>query len=215
MKLLVISACSVVLLILIGCSSTPDRPAEKQQLKLASAVETEKKDPLLYTGKPCFTRMSDMAQRWAPDALPFHLESALNSESNGQEGKATVWRGLFASPSRGTFKTFMCSGSRLREEPAIGITATAETASSPVVASLLFHPSFLQTDTDKAFAVAQQHGGANLTKKDPKQTVVYLLERDPKLNSVDWYVIYGTSQADHKGIGVINASNGAFVRAGK
>jgi hypothetical protein len=215
MRLSSVIVCSALFLITIGCSSAPNKPPEKQQLKLASAVETEKKDPLLYTAKPCFTRMSDMAQRWSPDALPFHMESALNPESNGQDGKATVWRGLFASPSRGTFKTYTCSGSRLLDQPPVGITSTVESTSSPVVASLLFHPSFLQTDSDKAFSIAQQHGGANLTKKDPKQPVVYLLERDPKHNGIFWYVVYGTSQSDSKGIGVINASNGAFLRAGK
>jgi hypothetical protein len=143
------------------------------------------------------------------------MESSLNSESNGRDGKATVWRGLFASPSRATFKTFSCSGSRLRDEPAIGVTSTVESPSSPVVASLLFHPSFLQTDTDQAFAVVQQHGGAAMLKKDPKQPIVYVLERDQKKNSLYWYVIYGTTESDRKGIAVINATSGAFVRAGK
>jgi hypothetical protein len=30
-----------------------------------------------------------------------------------------------------------------------------------------------------------------------------------------WYVIYGASEKDRKGIGVINATTGAFVSAGK
>lgn len=215
MKVFVACALCTLFLFTIACSTTPEKPADKSQLKLASSIETEKKDPILYTGKPCFTRMSDMAQRWSPDALPFHMESALNAESNGQGGKATIWRGLFASPSRGTFKTFTCSGSRLKEEAAVGVTSTAETASSPVVASLLFHPSFLQTDTDQAFATAQQHGGEALVKKDPKQPIVYILEHDAKNKGVFWYVVYGTSESERKGIGVIDATNGTFIRAGK
>jgi hypothetical protein len=30
-----------------------------------------------------------------------------------------------------------------------------------------------------------------------------------------WFVIYGTSEKDRKGIGVINATSGGFVSAGK
>ncbi len=214
MKLLLVSIISALLFIGIGCSSTPEK-AVSTQPKAVNASTTEKKEPQLYTGKPCFTRMSDMAQRWAPDALPFHLESNLTAEANGQQGTATVWQGLFASASRGTFKTFRCSGSVLPDQPPAGISATAESTSSPVVASLQFLPAYLQVDSDKAFAIAQQHGGTNLTKKDPQQPVVYLLERDAKANAVYWYVIYGKSQSESKGTGVINAATGAFVRGGK
>jgi hypothetical protein len=54
-----------------------------------------------------------------------------------------------------------------------------------------------------------------MLKKDPKQPIVYVLERDQKKNSLYWYVIYGTTESDRKGIAVINATSGAFVRAGK
>lgn len=204
-----------ILLASFGCSSTPQKSADNQQPKMVNASATQKKEPFPYTAKPCFTRMSDMAQRWSPDALPFHLESTLTTEANGQDGKSTVWRALYASPSRGTFKTFTCSGSRLPDQPPEGVTSTVESTSSPVVASLEFVPAYLQLDSDKAFALAQQHGGANLTKKDPQLPVLYILERDAKQKAVFWYVIYGKSQSDNKGIGVINASTGAFVRAGK
>jgi hypothetical protein len=198
-----------------GCNSTTNKPSSGETPKLVNTTATEKREPVLYTAKPCFTRMSDMAQRWSADALPFHVESGLNAEANGQAGTATVWRALFASPSRGTFKTFTCSGSRLPDQPPLGITSTVESTSSPLVASLEFHPSYLQTDTDKAFALAQQHGGAALTKKDPQQPVLYILERDAKQKAVFWYVVYGKSQSDSKGTGVINATTGTFVRGGK
>jgi hypothetical protein len=186
-----------------------------EQLTNASTTQTQKKDPNLYTARSCFSRMTDMAQRWSPDALPFHLESDLNAESTGQAGQATVWRGLFASQSHRTFKNFICSGSRLSDAPPFGVTATAEMPYSPNVPSLLFHPSYLQTDSDKAFAIAQGHGGADLIKKDPKQPVLYLLAWDPKQKALLWYVTYGKSATERKGIGVINASTGAFLRAGK
>jgi hypothetical protein len=198
-----------------GCNSTANQPSSSAAPKLLNTSAPEKKEPVLYTAKPCFTRMADMAQRWSPDALPFHMESSITSEANGQSGSSTVWRGLFASPSRGTFKTFTCSGSRLPDQPPLGITSTVESASSPLVASLEFHPSYLQTDTDKAFAIAQQHGGAALIKKDPKQPVLYILERDAKQKTLFWYVVYGNTQSESKGTGVINATTGVYVRGGK
>jgi hypothetical protein len=198
-----------------GCNSTANKPTTAETPKLVNTSTTEKKEPVPYTAKPCFERMSDMAQRWTPDALPFHMESSITTEANGQSGTATVWRGLFASPSRGTFKTFTCSGSRLPDQPPLGITSTVESASSPLVASLEFDRSYLQTDTDKAFATAQQHGGATLTKKNPQQPVLYILERNPKEKALYWYVVYGNSQSESKGTGVINATTGAYIRGGK
>ncbi len=206
---------AAILLFTIGCTSTPNKQAGNEAPKLVNASTTEKKEPVLYTAKSCFTRMSDMAQRWTPDALPFHMESSITTEANGQGGTSSVWRALFASPSRGTFKTFTCSGSRLPDQPALGITSTVESASSPVVASLQFDRSYLQTDTDKAFAVAQEHGGATLTKKNPQQPVLYILERNAKEKALYWYVVYGNSQSESKGTGVINATTGAYIRGGK
>ncbi len=76
-------------------------------------------------------------------------------------------------------------------------------------------PLLLKSDTDKAFAIAQQHGGDAILKKDAQQPIMYVLLKDPKASVPVWYVIYGTSETDRKGIGVINATTGAFVRASK
>jgi hypothetical protein len=194
-----------------GCSSAPVK--ETSSNKPASTESAPKKEPILYTGKSCFTRMLDQAQRWAPDALPFHAESALNSESTGRDGKATIWKAMFASPSKGRYKTFTCSGSRLPEEPAPGVSGSAE--SIPPASTPLFHPSYLSTDTDKAFALAQEKGGSKLFEKNPRQPVVYSLDWDPQKKQLVWVVIYGTGLKDSKGVGIVDASTGKFLRASK
>lgn len=201
--------------VLTACNVNSAKAGGGEQLKNASTSQAQKKEPTLYTARSCFSRMTDMAQRWSPDAMPFHLESDLNAESSGQAGQSTVWRGLFASQSRRTFKSFVCSGSRLPDAPPLGVTSTAEMPYSANVPSLIFLPSYLQTDSDKAFAIAQSHGGADLIKKDPNGTVLYLLTWDAKQKALLWNVIYGKSASDRKGIGVINASTGTFLRAGK
>ncbi len=76
-------------------------------------------------------------------------------------------------------------------------------------------PLLVKTDTDQAFEIAQQHGGDAILKKNAQQPVTYVLLKDRNLNVPVWYVIYGASEKDRKGIGVINATTGAFVSAGK
>lgn len=195
--------------ILVACSSEP-KPSSSAPPALA-----EKKEPAFYTGKSCLSQMASVAARWQPDALPVHMESGLNAESSGQEGKSTIWRAMFASASRRTNRTFVCSGSRLKEEPAIGVTGSSEMASAPGISSSMFQPFLLTVDSDKAYAAAREHGGDVFLKKDPKQPVVYTLDWDGKRKELVWGVMFGTSASDSRGVAVVDASTGRFLRAGK
>ena len=170
---------------------------------------------MLYTGKNCLAQMANAAARWQPDAMPVHMESNLNAESTGQDGKSTIWRAMFASASRNTNRTFTCSGSRLKEEAPIGVTTSAETASSPDMSRLMFQPMLLIVDSDKAYVTAQENGGANILKKNPQQQVIYSLDWDAKRKELVWGIMYGSSHADSKGVGVVDATTGKFLRAGK
>jgi hypothetical protein len=197
-----------------GCNSAENKPSTPAQP--AAAAQPEKKEPVLYTGLEAFNRMLALAMKWAPDAAPARVESVLTSETTGQDGKATIWRGYFVSPSRRSTKTIVCSGGRQPDAPPFGVSPEgAEGAYNAQSASLVFSQYLLKTDTDKAFEMAQQHGGDAIVKKDAKQPITYVLLKDKKVNVPVWYVIYGASEADRKGIGVINATTGAFISAGK
>lgn len=199
----------LMLVTLFGCATPTETPPAETSIKPAS------KGPTLYTAKGCFGSMLNLAQRWSPDAMPFHMESEVNADANGQEGKATVWRAFFASPSRGTMKTVSCSGSRLPTSPALGFSDTPEIAYAANVPAAIFDPIFFQTDSDKAFAVTLEHGGAPIIKKDPQQPIVYLLDWDAKKKQLVWLVIYGKSESDRQGLCVVDAKTGAFLSAGK
>jgi hypothetical protein len=208
--LLAISLISAAMLT-VACNSSENKPASE-----TPPAAPAKKDPVLYTGQQAFNQMTGLALKWSSDAQPARLESVLNSETNGQDGKSTVWRGYFVSPSRRATKTIVCSGSRLPDAPPYGVsTEGADGAYNADSANLAFLGLLLKTDTDEASRIAQQHGGDAIVKKDPQQPITYVLLKDRKLNVPVWYVVYGTSEKDRKGIGVINATTGAFVSAGK
>jgi hypothetical protein len=160
--------------------------------------------------------MLALAIKWAPDAQPARLESVLTSETNGHDGKSAVWRGYFASPSRRAVKTFVCSGSRRPDAPPFGVsTEGGDGAYNSQSAGLVFSQYLLKSDTDGAATIAQQHGGDALLKKDAQQPITYVLLKDKRVNGPAWYVIYGPSETDRKGIAVVNATTGTFVSAGK
>ena len=199
-----------------GCNSTENKTEKSTPEKPDSAAPPQSKEPVLYTGQGAFNRMMGLALKWSPDAQPARLESVLTTETTGQNGKSTVWRGFFASPRRRSVKTIVCSGSRRPDAPPFGVSAEgSEGAYNADAANLAFLPLLLKTDTDKAFEITRQHGGEAMLKKNAQQPVTYLLLKDRKQNVPVWYVIYGTSETDRKGIGVINATTGAFISAGK
>jgi hypothetical protein len=148
--------------------------------------------------------------------MPIHLTSELTSEANGQDGRATVWRAMFASPSRGTVKGFVCSGSRLPNAPASGTTAAgAESALTGDLRALMFEPFLFKTDSKQALDVTLKNGGDKVLKTDAKRHINYVLEWDRRQNAPLWYVVYGESMKDTRDIGVVNATTGAFLRAKK
>ena len=196
-----------------GCGSTESNGGPE---KPASPAPSQSKEPVLYTGQEAFNRMMGLALKWSADAQPARLESVLTTETTGQNGKSTVWRGFFASPRRRSVKTIVCSGSRRPDAPPFGVSAEgSEGAYNADAANLAFLPLLVKTDTDKAFEITRQHGGDAILKKNAQQPVTYLLLKDRKQNVPVWYVIYGTSEKDRKGISVINATTGAFISAGK
>jgi hypothetical protein len=196
-----------------GCGSTENTGGPE---KPASPAPSQSKEPVLYTGQEAFNRMMGLALKWSADAQPARLESVLTTETTGQNGKSTVWRGFFASPRRRSVKTIVCSGSRRPDAPPFGVSAEgSEGAYNADAANLAFLPLLVKTDTDKAFEITRQHGGDAILKKNAQQPITYLLLKDRKQNVPVWYVIYGTSEKDRKGISVINATTGAFMSAGK
>jgi hypothetical protein len=210
-------ALSVISLAILatGCSSTENKPNESTQ-QAPAAAPPRTTEPVLYTGQEALNRMMGLALKWSPDAQPARLESVLTAETTGKDGKSTIWRGYFASPSRRSTKTIVCSGSRRPDAPPFGVSAEgSEGPYNAEAANLAFLPLLVKTDTDKAFALTLQHGGDAILKKDAQQPVTYVLLKDRKQNVPVWYVIYGTSEKDRKGIGVINATTGAFVSGGK
>ena len=205
-----------VAILTAGCSSTENKPKDSTPEKPVAAAQPQSKEPILYTGQEAFNRMMGLAMKWSPDAQPARLESVLTTETTGQNGKSTIWRAYFASPSRRSTKTIVCSGSRRPDAPPFGVSAEGrEGAYNAEAANLAFLPLLVKTDTDKAFAIAQQHGGEAILKKNAQQPITYILLKDRKQNVPVWYVIYGTSETDRNGIGVVNATTGAFVSAGK
>jgi hypothetical protein len=204
MKKLLVTA--LTLLFMAGCTSQPTAPAQPEKPKEAE----------MLTGRVAFQKMYIAARGWATDAQPFRIQSDITADSRGKDGKSDLWRAWVASPSRRSTKPFVWSGTDLPDTPARGVNPGAEDSYSPTNTSTqIFDIAFLKVDSDKAFDVAQQHGGDKVFEKDPQTPVFYLVDWSHATNELIWHVIYGTSRDDAKLRVDVNATTGDFMRIEK
>jgi len=208
MRKLQMAMLALAFLTMAGCSSEPSKPAqtEKPQPK---AVESQ-------TGRYAFQKLYIAARGWARDAQPFRLESQLMPDSKGKDGKSDVWRASFASAAGRGAKPYVWSGTDVPDAPSRGISPGTEDTYSPTNASTqVFDIGFLKVDSDKAFEVAQQHGGDKVLEKNPDTPILYLLDWSHATNVLIWHVIYGTSRDDAKLSVDVNGTTGEFIRVEK
>lgn len=202
---------AVLVTILAGCETQTKPPAPG-----AAANKPQEQATVLYTGREGFQKLYATARMWAPDVRPYRLESGVFKDSTGAGGKAVIWRAGFASAARSNIKAYLWSGAHSKDAPEFGVSAGSEDTYNPSNSSTrVFDPAFLKIDSDKAFEVAQEHGGDKLTKKDPKQPVIYLLEWNPGKNQLTWHVIYGPSEGNAQLRVAVDATTGAFERVEK
>lgn len=187
--------------LLLGCDdSNPN--AGQSQTPVKKTAETT-------TGRYALQRMLPQARFWAADAKPIQLESSTSSDSNGQDGKASYWRAVFGSASRGKSEPFSWSGA----PDSSGVDHGVEDTYNPNNRSTQsWDLAFLKVDTEKAFEVAQEHGGKQLLEKEPKLPVMYFLGWNAQSNELAWFVIYGGSTSNAKLTVLVDASSGRFVR---
>lgn len=180
-----------------GCSSQPSTPA--------AAEKTQPKAPETITGSGAFFKCYITARGWAADAQPFRIESA---QSKGRDGKAGKWRAGFASVARHSIQSYTWSNGDISH-------GTEDTYSPTNSSTQVFNVQALKVDTDKAFPVAQEHGGDKLLEQEPDTPVFYVLEWNRQAGELVWHVVYGTDRNSAKLRIAVNASTGDFSRVEK
>jgi hypothetical protein len=188
-------------LVLQGCDSEPGKPGSSQPA-------TQQ----LETGRFALQKMIGPARLWAADAQPIRMVSSAGNDNIGHDGKSAYWQATFAAPSRQKAVSFSWSGLVGPDAPPRGVDHGPENSfNSSNRSTQPFDLAFLKTDSDQAFAVAQQHGGKQLLEKDANQPVLYLLDWDATEGQLRWHVIYGTAENNSKLTIIVNASTGDFT----
>jgi hypothetical protein len=183
------------LAVISGCTSQPPQQEQKQP-------------PEFLTGRSAFQRMYVAAHGWAGDARPYQLQSQVFGDAKGTDGKAAIWRAAFASAAQHSSRQYVWSGVDSPDAPSRGVTPGSPDSYTP---GNTFDVNFLKIDSDKAYEVAQKHGGDKITGSP----VTYLLEWEPGENHLLWHVIYGSGRNDAKLVVDVDATTAEFNRKEK
>jgi len=190
----------LVLAVISGCTSEPTQTEQKPQ-------PTE-----VLTGRSAFQQLYVSARGWAADARPYQLQSQVIGDSKGRDGKAALWRAGFASQQMRGSKPYTWSGIDSPDAPSRGISPGTQDSYLPGNA---FDINFLKVDSDKAFEVAQKHGGDKILQQRADTPVSYLLDWNRAGNILVWHVIYGNNRNDAKLVVDVDATTGEFIRKEK
>jgi hypothetical protein len=200
--------------------STKGRPMKRLALILLSLAmasactspanheEQKPQPPEAITGRSAFQRLYVSAHGWAGDAKPYQLQSQVVGDNKGTDGKAPIWRASFGSATQHSSKPYVWSGVDSPDAPSRGVSPGAQDNYSP---SNAFDVNFLKIDSDKAYEVAQKHGGDKIAGTP----VTYLLDWAAGENKLVWHVIYGPSRNDAKLVVDVDATTGDFIRKEK
>ena len=203
-----ITAGLILLALLTGCSSEPEKPAEQ--------AKPEVKGPELLTARSGFQKVFVAARGWNQDARPYRIESITTSDGNGHDGKWAVWRAGFASAAQRVARTYTWSGSTADGAPSRGVSFGIEDSYSPTNASTqTWDIQFLKVDSDQALATAQKHGGDKILEKEPDTPVSYIGDFNRNTNKLIWHVIFGANRENSKLTVSVDASTGEFIRVEK
>jgi len=203
-----ISAGLILLALLAGCSSEPEKPAEQ--------AKPEVKGPELLTGRSGFQKVYVAARGWNLDARPYRIESITTSDGNGRDGKWAAWRAGFASAAQRVARTYTWSGSSADGAPSRGVSFGIEDSYSPTNASMqTWDVQFLKIDSDQALATALKHGGDKILEKAPDTPVSYVCDFNRNTNKLVWHVIFGPNRENAKLTVSVDGSTGEFIRVEK
>lgn len=209
MRKITLTLSCLLLAMLAGCSSDQKTSSTSASSNAKPAAEA----PEYITGRAAFQKLFISARSFAPDIKPFRLQSNFVADAPTAEGKAGIWRAYFASPSKGEAKSYTWSGVSGENMPDRGVSHGTEDTWNPSNSSAqVWELPYLKIDTDKAYEVAEKHGGDKLTKKDPKQPVYFMLDWNKQDAKLLWHVIYGTNANDAKLRIAVDASTGEYVR---
>lgn len=190
---------TILTLLFAACSQTP--PVAEKKAEPAKPV----------TGQSAFYKMYGVARGWAPDAQGLQLRSLPLQEVKSEVGKAGAWEATFVTLSRGRSRAYTYSvveaGGNLHKDVFAGPEEVYSGASGQ---NQPFPAAAVKIDSDKAYAIALEHG-ADYAKKNPNMPISFMLEWTRRYQFPAWRVVWGESVASSGFSVFVDSAAGSYL----
>jgi hypothetical protein len=192
-----------LLLLLTGCSDTPEPAAERRRL------------PEPVSAESAFYKMLISARSWAADAQPLRVAQIDVDEVKADGGKAAAWEAVFVSSSqrsscRYTYSVIHRPARNLRG----GVNAEPPEGWSGGGGSEPFLAQAFRTDSPAAYAVAMKQG-RDYARKNRDKPVKFLLEKTARFPDPAWRVFWGESVSTSAYSIFVDAVTGQYLSTGR
>ena len=192
------------LLILASCSSSPGPETKKKPVE----------PPKPVSGLSAIFKMYQVARTWAPDAMPYKMQSVNLESVKSEDGKAGAWTATFVSESRRKQRSYSFSAIEgegfhkdvfaQQEESFMGATPQARP----------FRIEALRADTTKAYEVAVKKS-VEYMKKNPGMTTFITLDYGDRFPNPAWRVLWGQSVSTSGYSIFVDTVTGEFLQTGR
>src|SRR5215469_3893853 len=146
---------AVSALALAACSSGPATPVAAAKTDADTAKQAPAGPPEAIAAKDAYWKMYTLAHSWAADITPVGLKSGEVNGVKNADGKAGVWKAVFASPSKRSMRTLVYAVADQPPDITKGVTAElAEPWAGPTREVMTFQSDDFKIDSDAAFKTA-------------------------------------------------------------
>jgi len=199
MKPLLVAVTVASMLLISGCSETP-QPAEKKEVA----------PPEPAKGRTALYQMFNAARAWSPDVQVLSLKSIDLPEVKRERGKAAAWQAYFVSPASGRARSYTYSVIESVGNLHKGVFAGQE-ESGAHGSSKPFLIAALKTDSDEVYQTALKKA-AEYEKKNPDKPISFQLDKEDRFPNPAWRVIWGESVGTSNFSVFVDASTGLYLQ---
>jgi len=207
-KACLVIALTVATLLLSTCSQA-SKPAGADESAAKAAEPASASEPV--TAKTAYWEMYKSAYKWAPDLVLLRMDPKEIPGFKNEGGKAALWEGTFASPTRHEYRIFSYAVAAHSPDIYRGVMVGDGIQWAGVSREVMPVPiSAVNADSDAAFTTATGDAAAWLKKNPGKQLTSFQLGNGYAFSAPVWYFMWGDKKSGY--VVYVNATTGKVVK---
>lgn len=203
-----LSAAAVAMVLTAGCSQSTNKASVSGQSQAPAQTEGAAQ---VVAAKTAFWPMYTAAHQWSSDVVAISVTAKEVPGFTNEGGKAGMWEAVFASASKGKYRTYTYSITSVPPNIYKGVVAGVDMPWSGFTRdAMAVDTAQFNIDSDAAYQAAAT-AAADWIRKNPAKPLTTIAMADTyKFQEPVWYVMWGTKQAGYAAI--VDANSGKVLK---